>query len=249
MWCFPDDKTPPVFTARDRCNRTGENQSSLPKTAVVLYMSDVEYILEKYPATLRTQRFPRFLRQCPIWITDDGSVCFLDGGRGAPMAADTIETLKALGVETVISVGMIGGFTQDIQVGDAVIPGRAYVEEGTSLHYYERLEYSEPDQLLFEKIRQAIPGHRVAPIISTDAPYRQTFYKEKLWREKGCVGVDMETSALFSVGKFLGLNVAAVLIVSDKHPMDPEGEKWQWKITRELRKRVIYQAMDFALSL
>lgn len=80
-------------------------------------------------------------------------------------------------------------------------------------------------------------------------PFRQTFYKEKLWREKGCVGVDMETSALFSVGKFLGLNVAAVLIVSDKHPMNQNGEKWQWKITKELRKNVIYQAMDFALSL
>lgn len=249
MWYFKDDKTQPVFTARDRCDRTGEIQTKLPKTAVVLYMSDLEYILEQYPAELRTARFPRFLRQCPIYQMKDGDVCFLDGGRGAPMAADTIETLKALGVKNIISVGMIGGFAENIQVGDVVIPDRAFVEEGTTFHYYESLEYSQPNEELFQKLAKAIPEHRVAPIISTDAPYRQTFYKEALWRDKGCVGVDMETSALFSVGKYLGLNVAAALIVSDKHPICPGNEKWQWKITKELRKKVIYQAVDFALSL
>lgn len=247
MWCYKDDNTRPVFTARERCGRSGEVQLSLPKTAVLLYMSGLDYILEQYPSELLTDRFPRFLSQCPIYQT--GGVCFLDGGRGAPMAVDTIETLNALGVENVISVGMIGGFAEDIQVGNVVIPDRAYVEEGTSLHYFERLDYSQPNPELFKKLANDVPGHRIAPIISTDAPYRQTFRKEQLWRDRDCVGVDMETSALFSVGKYLGLNVAAVLVVSDKHPMNPDGEKWQWKITKELRKKVIYQAMDFALSL
>lgn len=78
---------------------------------------------------------------------------------------------------------------------------RPFVEEGTSLHYYEQIDFAQPDEQLFEQLKK-IPGAKVLPIVTTDAVYRQTFYKEQLWREKGAVAVDMETSALWSVGKF-----------------------------------------------
>lgn len=144
---------------------------------------------------------------------------------------------------------MIGGFAEDIHVGDIVIPDRAFVEEGTSLHYYEKIEYSTPSVGLFSNLVDYIPNHRVASIVSTDAVFRQTFFKEQLWRDKGCVGVDMETSALLSVGKYLGLEVASVLIVSDKHPICEEQEVWEWKMTKELRKQMLYRVIDFALTL
>ncbi|MBR3874010.1 MAG: hypothetical protein IKJ26_07540 [Clostridia bacterium] len=50
------------------------------------------------------------------------------------------------------------------------------------------------------------------------AVYRQTFSKEQLWREKGAVCVDMETSAVFSVAKYLGVKAIALLMVSDLAP-------------------------------
>ena len=71
---------------------------------------------------------------------------------------------------------------------------KAFVEEGTSLHYYEQIDFARPDEQLFEQL-QKIPGAKVLPIVTTDAVYRQTFYKEQLWREKGAVAADMETSA------------------------------------------------------
>ena len=49
--------------------------------------------------------------------------------------------------------------------------------------------------------------------------------KERLWREKGAVAVDMETSALFSVSKCLGVKVASVLMASDSHPLEDGGNK------------------------
>ena len=36
-----------------------------------------------------------------------------------------------------------------------------------------------------------------AGVVSSDAVYRQTFYKERLWRERGAACVEMETSAVF----------------------------------------------------
>lgn len=251
MWFYKNDTTRPVITSAQQAqSEHGETETfQLPEIAVLLYMSGLDYIREMYETELITDRFPRFLNACPVYkIHGENDICFLDGGRGAPMAADTIEILHALGVKNVISVGMIGGFAEDIKIGDIVIPNKAYVEEGTSLHYYETIEYSEPDTDLFHKLVEFIPGNRVAPIISTDAVYRQTFYKEALWREKGCVGVDMETSALLSIGKYLNLHVASVLMVSDKHPIHEENETWEWKMTKELRKQMLRQVIEFALS-
>lgn len=84
------------------------------------------------------------------------------------------------------------------------------------------------------------------PIVSTDAVYRQTFRKERLWREKGAVGVDMETSAVFSVAHYLGLRAAALLMVSDVHPLGQDDPKWEWQMTREMKEHLAEQGILFA---
>lgn len=227
MWKFEDDRTATVLTAREHvaCGHNGEGNCPalvLPETAILFYMhSGPQYLQEHYPCTLLTEKLPRFLQGGPVWKLDE-KICFLDGGRGAPQAVDTIETLAVLGVKRVVTVGMCGGFSEQVAVGDILVPDKAFVEEGTSLHYYEQIDFAQPDEQLFEQLKK-IPGAKVLPIVTTDAVYRQTFYKEQLWREKGAVAVDMETSALWSVGKFLGLQVASVLMISDCHPLQ-EGE-------------------------
>ena len=100
---------------------------------------------------------------------------------------------------------------------------------------------------LFEQL-QNISEAKVLPIVTTDAVYRQTFYKEQLWREKGAVAVDMETSALWSVGKFLGLQVASVLMISDRHPLREGDPTWEWKMTMEMRWRLFQRVMEIVFS-
>ena len=252
MWFYKDDNTRPVISASEQVvSPHGRKENfTLPKTAVLLYMSGLDFIKERYETELITERFPRFLNACPIYrIRDHQDICFLDGGRGAPQAADTVETLNALGVKNIISVGMIGGFSSLIQTGDMIIPPFAYSEEGTSLHYFENEASYKPDEALLQAASVFSSNCKQYPIVTTDAVYRQTFHKEALWREKGAVGVDMETSAVFSVGGYLGLKTVAMLLVSDVHPQHEGEQKWSWKVTKEMRKEVIYQAIDFALSL
>ncbi len=50
---------------------------------------------------------------------------------------------------------------------------------------------------------------------SIDAPYRETVRKVLLHQREGILGVDMETSALFTVARYRGIDLAAVLVVSD----------------------------------
>lgn len=243
MWTYPDDNTSPVITAREHifAPHSGTSVPALPETALLFYMGGaIEHLLATRSYTLLTEKLPRFLYGCPVYGYRD--VCFLDGGRGAPQAADTLETLAALGVKRVLSIGMCGSFAESVPEGTIVVPNRAYVEEGTSLHYYESIDYSTPDPAL-QGALTALPNAISAPIVTTDAVFRQTYYKERLWREKGAVGVDMETSALFSVGKALGLRVAAALMVSDCHPIQPGTHHWVWKMTAAMRAALADDAL------
>ena len=251
-WFFKEDKTAAILTA-DRhiasMHIEKKEMAEFPKTAILFYMyGGEEYLCQNYGGKLMMEKFPRFLRACPVYSLNE-NICFLDGGRGAPHAADTVETLAALGVERIITVGMFGAFGEGVETGDIIVPERALIEEGTSHHYFDSPEYAYPDEALANKLAE-LTGAKLARIVSTDSVYRQTFFKERLWREKGAVGVDMETSAVFSVSNFLGISAASLLIASDKHPMDENSvKKWEWKMTREMRYDFFDKAVKAVLTI
>ena len=246
MWCNKDDKTEPVISAKEHIRSAHrEFNLILPETAILFFMGKgVTYLCENYDVQKLSEPLPRFLYKCPVWNIAGEEICFLDGGRGAPQACDTVETLAALGVKNIIAVGMFGAIDRKVNIGETISPERAYVEEGTSLHYYESIEYTEPDSTLLEIASKRLEI-KTYPIVSTDAPYRQTFWKEQMWREAGAVGVDMETSAVLSVTKYLGLKSVALLMASDIHPMNSDEPKWEWCMTKEMR----YKLADNSVSL
>lgn len=250
MWCLSNDNSKAVITAAEQINSTRrECHLHLPETAIVFFMSKgTNYLIEHFEAEEMAEPFPRFLNRCPIWEIKKLNLCFLDGGRGAPQAVDTVETLAALGVKNIVTVGMCGAYNSNVCVGEIIAPKKAFVEEGTSLHYYESIEASYPNEGL---LNMAISLHGVSnyPIVSTDAIYRQTFRKESLWRSKGAVGVDMETSAVFSVAQYLGLRAVALLMVSDIHPKQPEFPKWEWYMTKQMKYQLTEQGIALAKKI
>ena len=251
-WFYKEDKTAAILTAEGHIRSMHiekHDMPQIPETAMLFYMHrGVEYLCERDDCRILFEKFPRFLQGSPTYAFGD-KLCFLDGGRGAPQAADTVETLAALGVKRIITVGMFGAFGENVETGDIIVPERALIEEGTSHHYFDSPEYAYPDEALANRLAELTGASRVR-IVSTDSVYRQTFFKERLWREKGAVGVDMETSAIFSVSKHLGISAASVLIASDKHPIDEKSEKkWEWKMTREMRYDFFDKAVKAVLAI
>lgn len=251
MWKHCNDNTEAIITAKkhiESCHR--KVSVKLPETALLFYMhGGVEYAKTKFQTTLISERFPSFLNSRPVYKINGENVCFLSGGWGAPMAADTVETLCELGVKNIITVGMCGVFSESSVIGDIIIPYKAFVEEGVSFHYYEFIESSFPDKQLYKSALDFYEGVKALPIVSTDAVYRQTFYKEELWRKKGAVGVDMETSAIFSISTYLGMKAVSILIASDKHPINEGEDNWKWTITREMRCDLFDKCINFAISI
>lgn len=251
MWKFKNDNTPAIINAEKHIASSHSNKiDKLPKTAILFFMrGGIEYTTKHYKTKKISNHFPRFLNSCPIYKINNSDICFLHGGYGAPQAVDTIETLAALDFKNIITIGMFGTFSSNVNSGDILIPNKAFSEEGTSLHYYENAEFFEPDAMLLKKATEFMNNSYYFPIVSTDAVYRQTFFKEELWRSKGAIGVDMETSAIYSVSKYLGLNSISILIASDKHPLNENEKSWKWTMTEKQRKDLFKKCIDFALTL
>ena len=251
-WSDDADDSAAIITAAKQARKDGENPEPLPGTALVFFMGrSLNYLREREPEAWTERPLPKFLLGgSPVYVHESGRICMLHGGWGAPMAADTVETLAELGVKRIVCAGMCGGFAEGLSLGDIVLPDFAFAEEGTSRHYYERIETAEPSVPLLVRAMEHFPDAKRLPIVTTDAPYRQTFRKEALWRAKGAGAVEMETSAAFSVGRVRGVEVVSVLIVSDAHPLSPDAQtQWKWHMPKERREWFAEKCFDFAMSI
>jgi uridine phosphorylase len=138
---------------------------------------------------------------------------------GAPMAAMTLEKLIALGCRKVIVWGWCGALVPTLRVGDLVLPTAGISDEGTSRHY--PVPDHHGDDAVWRQLMQAhlLAGgwqYREGAIWSTDAPYRETRAMVNDYVGRGALGVDMEYTALAAVAAFRGIDLAALLIVSDE---------------------------------
>jgi uridine phosphorylase len=137
---------------------------------------------------------------------------------GAPQAVMVLEKLIALGARRVIFLGWTGGLNPALSPGDLILPDEAISEEGTSRHYSNETR-SKPSNPLLRDLKAALKekdlSFQQGPVWTTDAPYRETIDKVKAFQSQGVLGVDMETSAIFTVSTFRRIEAAALLIVSD----------------------------------
>jgi uridine phosphorylase len=140
---------------------------------------------------------------------------------GAPLAAMLLETLAAWGVRRFIFIGWCGALTSSVQSGDVIVPSGAYAEEGTTRAYGGM---AHPVPAVSPGFQAALNTHlqksgidgREGLIWTTDAVFRETADKVCRYRQMGALAVEMELSAFFTVGRALGIELGAVLVVSDE---------------------------------
>ena len=183
-----------------------------------------------------------FLTDVAIGTGDGSPVALVGPMIGAPQAVLVLEKIIALGVRRVIAYGWCGSLQPHVAIGDVVLPDGAHSEEGTSAHY-PILSSPAPSAGLLRHLETTLrsdPSLTVhkGPVWSTDAPYRETEDKVRLYQRMGVLCVDMEMSALFTVATFRGIDLAGVLVVSD----DLSQLKWRHGFRnprfQEMRKRL-----------
>jgi uridine phosphorylase len=139
---------------------------------------------------------------------------------GAPYAVMLLETLIAGGAENILFFGWCGAISANIHIGDIILPTDSYVDEGTSAHYFKACKKAAPSPSLQKALETWLSQEGITyqkgSVWSTDAIYRETREKAGFFQKKGVLAVEMETSAIFNVGQYRNIQVAAILAVSDE---------------------------------
>ena len=171
---------------------------------------------------IKAQDQPRHIWDCAcrpgFWKGE--ALTVMAPAMGAPYAAMVLEKLIVLGARRVLVLGWCGSLSSAVRIGDLILPDLAIPGDGTSPHYCPEPGGIPPHPGLYELLAAClqdteVPWH-VGPVWSTDAIYRETRGLVQSCQAQGILGIDLELAALFAVGRFRGIAVAGLMIVSDE---------------------------------
>ena len=194
-----------------------KGEPQLPATGILaVNPSDIAF-LASYAGQNSLKR--HFLFNSNLYSSDR---LFLAGPAvGAPMAVLSLEKLIALGCKRVILYGWCGSLQKGLAAMDILLPGQGVSEEGTGDHYpvpdAPAMDMADSlDNLVATGLQEQQLKFQRGAVWTTDAPYRETVSKVKKHTADGVYGVDMEYTALRRVAAFRGIELAAVMLVSDE---------------------------------
>ena len=199
----------------------GKNSPSLgPVAAMVSSQTDLSLFCRLAGLDEKKQK-DLFVSRLYIGDTAEAGISLVGPFVGAPYATMLLETLIAWGAKKIIFFGWCGAISHDVKIGDIIIPDGAMIDEGTSKHYHQGdAGISRPSSYIHKNTKAAFTREGLAfhqgIIWSTDAIYRETCEKVKYFQGKDILAVEMELSALFTVGKFRNVQIAGTLVVSDE---------------------------------
>lgn len=145
-------------------------------------------------------------------------VMVVSTGIGGASAGIVVEELRNIGVETLIRIGSCGALQPEIKLGDLIIANGAVRDDGTSRTYIDKAYPAVPNtEVLFSLIESAKEincKYHCGIIRSHDSFYTDQEEKiDKYWGDRGVLGSDMESSALFVIGGLRKLKTASILNV------------------------------------
>ncbi len=137
-------------------------------------------------------------------------------GIGGASTGIAVEELHNIGVEAMIRIGSCGTLQPEVNVGDIILVNGAVRDDGASKAYINPVYPAVPDtELLFACMEAAqknqFPYH-IGIARSHDSFY--TGAEDEIyayWAAQGVLGSDMETAALFTIGRLRGVKTASIL--------------------------------------
>jgi uridine phosphorylase len=173
-------------------------------------------------------------------------------GIGCPAAVDAMEGLIAAGATRFISIGTAGGISSQSKLDDIVVCTKALIDEGTSSHYIPGKKYSYPHKgltvELYDLVQKEFKFTSRGSTWSTDAPFRETIQKLIAHQKKGIQTVDMEASALFTLGKYRNVEAASVFVIGDLLSSEGWHPGFLQKKVRTIYKHLVNTVIKYYLA-
>ncbi len=176
------------------------------------------------------------------------NISIINFGMGSANAATVMDLLSTVEPRAVLFLGKCGGLKKINQLGDLILPIAAIRGEGTSNDYFPPEVPALPAFSLQKAVSTNIRNHNrdywTGTIYTTNRRVweHDDVFKSYLRRIR-CMGIDMETATIFSVGFYNQIPTGALLLVSDQ-PMISSGVK-----TEESDKAVSEKFVDMQLEI
>jgi uridine phosphorylase len=143
-------------------------------------------------------------------------VLAMSTGMGGCSTGIAIEELKAIGITAMVRIGSCGALQKNIALGDLIFACGAVRDDGASRAYVDVRYPAVPDTALLchciaAAKDQGWPGP-TGVVHSHESFYIDTNAAEEAhWSKCGVLGADMETAALFTIGRLRGVRTASIL--------------------------------------
>ena len=140
----------------------------------------------------------------------------LSTGIGGPSTGIAVEELARMGVKAAIRIGSCGALQKNIHLGDLILVQGAVRDEGTSKPYLDPIYPAVPDYELLAACVEAAREKKFSAHVGL-ARSHDSFYTDRedeidaYWSGQGILGADMETAALFVIGRLRGMKTASIL--------------------------------------
>lgn len=140
----------------------------------------------------------------------------LSTGIGGCSAGIAVEELHNIGVRAAIRIGSCGALQTGIALGDLILVSGAVRDDGASKAYVPEIYPAVADTELLscciESARELGIGFHEGIAHSHESfYYDENDADSAYWSQKGVLGADMETAALFTIGRLRGLRAASIL--------------------------------------
>lgn len=142
-------------------------------------------------------------------------------GMGIPSTSIYVtELISEFKVKNIIRVGTCGAIRGDVELGQVIIAISASTDSSTNRIHFKGMDYAATaDFKLLTEAYKVAEQLKMNPIVSnvfsTDTFYSNEKNRWDVWAEAGVVGVEMETSILYTIAARSHVKALSLLTVSD----------------------------------
>lgn len=175
-------------------------------------------------------------------------VSIMGSGMGMPsIGIYSYELFSQYGVENIIRIGSCGSFKKEVHLRDIILVQGCCTDSNFGHQYGLPGIYSAiSDYSLLEKAvniaKEKDVNYHVGNILSSDIFYHANQGTVEKWASMGCLGVEMESYALFATAAYLNKKALTLLTVSDSLVSNEE-------TSADEREKTFTAMMEIALEI
>lgn len=210
------DKTKFNDTSEAIIKPFGYSKKKLPKIAIACYTKKIiDYLLKTYNGELLCKVSKTNIYKIKY---NNNYFTVFTSPIGAPWATMVLEDLITLGIEKIIYFGSCGVLDSTSEF-EILIPTKSLREEGTSYHYIKDKKYISINPKYKEEFINILQkekiNYQLCTTWTTDAPYRETKLKVEKYLKQKIKCVEMEASALATIGIYRKIEVFIFFYAAD----------------------------------